>query len=220
MDDPARPVLDERQHHHLTRVLRLRAGEVVVAADGRGRWATCRFDGAGDVVAEGRVVAEPRPVPALTVAFAPVKGERPEHTVAQLTELGVDRIVVLGAARSVVRWRGGRSEVALSRLRRAAGEAACQSRRTWLPEVDGVLSLSDLAGRLPDGSCLAVAEPGGPPLPRRITAIAVGPEGGWAPDELGLDLPEVGLGPHVLRSGTAAITAGALLVARRAGTVS
>ena len=42
----------------------------------------------------------------LTVAFAPVKGERPEWVVQKLTELGIDRIVPLPSGRSVVRWSG------------------------------------------------------------------------------------------------------------------
>ena len=40
------------------------------------------------------------------MAFAPAKGDRPEWVVQKLTELGIDRIVPLAAARSVVRWDG------------------------------------------------------------------------------------------------------------------
>jgi 16S rRNA (uracil1498-N3)-methyltransferase len=49
--------------------------------------------------------------------------------------------------------------------------------------------------------------------------VLVGPEGGWAPEESAAELPKVALGPHVLRAETAAIVAGALLSARRAGCV-
>ena len=49
-------------------------------------------------------------LPEVTVAFAPVKGDRPEWVVQKLVEIGVDRIVVLRSARSVVVWEGdGRS---------------------------------------------------------------------------------------------------------------
>jgi 16S rRNA U1498 N3-methylase RsmE len=50
--------------------------------------------------------------------------------------------------------------------------------------------------------------------------VAVGPEGGFAPDELDLGLPQVGFGPGVLRAETAAVAAGVILGALRAGTVS
>ena len=47
MADPETPVMEEAARHHLARVLRLRAGEAVVATDGRGRWRWCRYaDGA------------------------------------------------------------------------------------------------------------------------------------------------------------------------------
>jgi RsmE family RNA methyltransferase len=45
--------------------------------------------------------------------------------------------------------------------------------------------------------------------------LLVGPEGGWGDDELALGMPRVELGPHVLRSETAAIVAAALLIGVR-----
>ncbi len=215
MADPADPVLDRAGAHHLGRVLRIGVGEVVVATDGRGRWTRCRSRADGTLEAEGPVQLEPAPSPALTVAFTPVKAERPEWVVQKLTELGVDRIVVLSTARSVVRWDPDRARAVLERLRRVAAEAIAQSRRVWLPEVTGVVGLDDLARQ---GT--ALAEPGGPAVDERLTGIAVGPEGGWSPEELASGWPTVGLATHVLRAETAAVAAGALLGARRAGTVT
>ena len=96
-------------------------GEPVVAADGAGRWVPCRV--APTAPAGGPRGADPaRPAgarrpgrdrapagPEVTVAFAPTKGDRPEWVVQKLTELGVDRIVPLRTARSVVRWEGDRA---------------------------------------------------------------------------------------------------------------
>ena len=62
---------------------------------------------------------------------------------------------------------------------------------------------------------MAAATLGGPPPSLRWPTLLIGPEGGWAPEELPSGLPVVGLGPHVLRTETAAIVAGALLVAAR-----
>jgi 16S rRNA (uracil1498-N3)-methyltransferase len=160
-------------------------------------------------------VLEEAPSPALTVAFAPVKGERPEWVVQKLTELGVDRIVLLGTARSVVRWDPGRAETVLGRLRKVAAEASAQSRRVRLPEVAGVVALDGL-----ERAGMALAEPGAPPPDPSVHGIAVGPEGGWTPEELAEGWPTVGLATHVLRAETAAVVAGVLLGAQRAGTVS
>ncbi len=82
-----------------------------------------------------RSQVDPPPAPTITVAFALVKGERPELVVQKLTELGVDRIVPFLAERSVVRWEPDKAERNATRLRRVAVEAAMQCRRTWLPEV-------------------------------------------------------------------------------------
>lgn len=230
VDDLDALVVDEGDAHHLLRALRLRPGEVVVAADGRGRWRQCRVTstaggagsaspveaaGSGLLEADGPVRDDGGPPEPVTVAFAPVKGERPEWVVQKLTELGVDRIVVLRTARSVVRWEAGRAERALERLERVARGAAAQSRRSRLPLVQGVWSLTELTGAL-SPEPVALADPGGTGLPGTLRALAVGPEGGWdGAERRGAGLARVDLGPTVLRAETAALAAGTLLCALR-----
>ena len=94
---------------------------------------------------DGAVQSEARAEPRLTVAFAPVKGERPEWVVQKLTELGIDRIVPLRSERSVVRWTGTRGQATVERLRRVAREAAAQCRRVWLPEVCDTVAFAEPA---------------------------------------------------------------------------
>jgi 16S rRNA (uracil1498-N3)-methyltransferase len=228
VDDLEQPDTLPEDAHHLTRVLRLRAGEAVVAADGRGRWRLCRYRGpvaeAGGrpvevLEADGPVTFVPRPVPTVTIGFVPVKGDRPEWVVQKLTELGVDRIAVLRSVRSVVRWDGDRGAKALDRLRRVTREAGAQSRTPWLPELTGILDLAGLAAvGAPDS--LALAHPGGDPPSVAMPALAVGPEGGWDNSELvSAQFPAVGLGPGILRAETAAVASGLLLCALRNGLV-
>ncbi len=64
------------------------------------------------------------------------------------------------------------------------------------------------------GGGLARADLDGAPLGAGVTAVFVGPEGGWSEHERAVLPPAVALGPHVLRAETAAIVAGVLLVAR------
>jgi 16S rRNA (uracil1498-N3)-methyltransferase len=223
--DPASPVVDDADVRHLLDVLRLRAGEPVAVSDGAGRWAPCRLaadgpvrgsrraDAAALLVPDGAVVDVPRVGPEVTVAFAPTKGDRPEWVVQKLTELGVDRVVPLRTARSVVRWEGERGDRQVERLRRVAREASAQSRRVWLPQVTAVRRLDELADAA--GAAPVLADPGGeaPGMDRPV--IAVGPEGGWDDDERAAVTRSVGLGPTVLRAETAAVVAGALLCALR-----
>jgi 16S rRNA (uracil1498-N3)-methyltransferase len=220
--DLAAPVLTESDARHLVDVLRLRPGEVVAAGDGAGSWVSCRLTSGATGVAPPRrssaleVIgpreSQPRLAPDITVAFAPVKGDRPEWVVQKLTELGVDRIVPLRTVRSVVRWEGERGQRAVDRLRRVARQAAAQSRRPWLPEVAEVATVTELSGATGREPCLAHFGGGSPSLVSPV--VAIGPEGGWDEDEL-VGSARVGLGPTVLRAETAAVTAGALLCGLR-----
>jgi 16S rRNA (uracil1498-N3)-methyltransferase len=209
--DVEAPEPDGDALHHLRRVLRLRPGELVTVTDGAGAWRACVF-GSDGVDPSGDVQREPAPDPQLTVAVAPPKGDRLDWLVAKCTEVGIDRLVVLDAGRSVVRWEGERVERQLARLRRIAVEAAMQSRRVWLPAIAGPSAALDV---LPG---LAAAEPGGRRLGDADTAVAVGPEGGWTPDELAAAADTVSLGANVLRVETAAVVAAVRLVnGREAG---
>ncbi len=206
------PELEPDDAHHLTRVLRIRSGDRLLVSDGRGAWRPCRLAGAL-LETTGPITKVQRAAPVLTVAFALVKGQRPELVAQKLTELGVDTIVPFVAERSVVRWDADRAATNARRLNRVAREAAMQSRRCWLPDVAHVHTFTAVA-ELPGA---ARAERGGAPLSLATPTVLVGPEGGWSEAERACDLPVIGLGAHVLRAETAAIAAGVALAGLRAG---
>jgi len=212
VDDLDAPVLSPDDRHHLERALRMRIGEELTVSDGLGGWRGCRFGPALEPI--GDVRRDPRPCPLLTVAFAVVKGQRPEWAVQKLTEIGIDRIVPIVTNRSVVRWPIGPG-AHVDRLRRVAREASMQSRRTWLPLVGEVATFASMAAEA--GATLAHPD-GGPPSLSEPTML-IGPEGGWADAELGAGLPRARLGAYVLRTETAALVAGTLLGALRDNTV-
>ncbi len=207
VDDLEAVELDEAADHHVFRVLRLREGEQVTITDGAGRWRSCRVAGRS-LQPDGEVSSIERGDP-LTIGFAIPKSDRPEWIVQKLTELGVDRIVLLEASRSVVRWEPERAERHLVKLRKVAAEALQQSRNVWMPELIGPVPATEL---LPTG---VAAEPGGRALSARDRTILVGPEGGWHEDELALAGDRVALAGAVLRVETAAVAAGALLAHSR-----
>jgi 16S rRNA (uracil1498-N3)-methyltransferase len=208
VDDLSAPELDQGDRHHASRVLRLQPGEPMTVSDCAGSWRTVRF---GEVLEPtGPVVWVPEPPEEVCVGFALVKGAKPELVIQKLTEVGVDRIEPFVADRSVVRWDDEKASKAADRWTSIARSAAMQSRRVRLPVVEemrrfaelavpGVV-LADVGGRLPG------------PDDRRIL---VGPEGGWSPAERDGGLDRVRVGRNVLRAETAAIVAGALLVALR-----
>lgn len=211
VDDLERPRLDADDQRHLARSLRLRTGDELTLSDGRGRWCPARFGDEVEVI--GPPVEEAAPSPPVTVAFTPVKGQRPEWAVQKLTELGVDAVWLLVAERSVVRWEGDRATAHVERLAKVAREAAMQSRRCRLPEVRGGVSVASATGV----AGAALAHPGGGPLRSSHHVVLVGPEGGWSDSEVAAAPVTVGLGPTILRAETAAVAVGTLLVARRGG---
>ena len=134
----------------------------------------------------------------------------------KLTEVGVDRH--RGPFAAAVRLCAGptsRASTPLERLRRVAREAAMQSRRAWLPVVEGPVDFSDAAAR---------PGRGGDGRHRRRPAVARtsdrvgGPRGRLGPEELGAGLPTVAWAP--MRTETTAVAAGTLLVALRSGLLS
>jgi 16S rRNA (uracil1498-N3)-methyltransferase len=207
------PTLAPDDAHHLASALRLRPGEEVGATDGRGGYVPCAYSGPGQLEPTGPVVVAPARSPRLMVGFVPVKGDRPEWVVQKLTELGVDEIVLLSSARSVVRWEGAKAASHIERLARVARSALMQSRGVWLPDLSGVAPYSSISGS-------AVAQMGGGPVGPEVHSILVGPEGGWDAVELSTAGTVVGLGDGVLRAETAAVAAGVLMTALRAGTVA
>lgn len=227
MADIDLPAVDDRDAHHLLRVLRIRPGQTISVADGTGRWRLCQLvsarprqrsdtgPGAATLEAVTDVVDEPRPHPDLTVAFAPTKGERPEWALGKLTELGVDRIIPLVTDRSVVRWDDRRGERRHERWSEIARQAAMQSRRVRLPIIEPPTEVAPVAAAAETGAVLAV--PGGdPPILDRPTVL-IGPEGGWSPAEEAAVPATVGLGPQVLRTETAALAVASLYGALRSG---
>lgn len=222
-----RVVVDGPDGHHLSRVRRLRSGERVTLADGSGVWRTYRVTTAApgrlELEATGARHREPDLCPGLAVAFGVGKGAKPEQVVAGLAELGVDRIVPFLSARSVVRWDPARAASAGERLRRVAREAAMQCRRARLPEVEDAVGLPGLV----TPGVVVVGDPGGVPAgsvadpPGGEWLAVVGAEGGLDPDEVAaLDARpgtvHVAVGPHVLRTETAALAVAAVLAGRRA----
>jgi 16S rRNA (uracil1498-N3)-methyltransferase len=209
--DVHRPELHIDDEHHLARVLRLRRGDEITVGDGEGSWRIARWTGTAMPEPMDEVMTDHRPHPRLTVAFAPTKGDRPEWVVQKLTELGIDRIIPVLTARSVVRWDATRAERQVERWRRIAREAVCQSRQVFLPVIEPVTELKALVRAEP----VCVAEPGAPIPTADATTVVVGPEGGFTPEELSWATRTVGLPGGVLRTETAAVAVGVLMAADR-----
>lgn len=198
------------QAHYLQRVMRRRAGEAVALFNGTdGEWDAAIVEHGKSIrFAVGERVRPQAPDTEHWLAFALLKRDATDLLVRQATELGVARIWPFVARRS----QGER--VNLARLQAIAVEAAEQCERLTLPAIEAPRPLAALLGAWPAARpLLALIERMAAPDLARVAGPAgllVGPEGGFAPDEVaeirrhGFVVP-ASLGPRILRAETAAI---------------
>lgn len=213
VDDLDSVVLAPEDEVHLARVLRLKPGEAVIAVDGRGGWRQCRWTAAAALAEESEIRVERALTPPVTVGFCLLKGDRNEWVVQKLTELGVDRILLLTSENTVVRWAGAEKTTRnVDRLRRVSVAAVMQSRRLYRPEIVGPVPVATLLGN--DDPPAIAHFGGGEPMPD--VPVLVGPEGGWSVSEIATASRRVDLGPTVLRAETAALALGVRLCSLRA----
>ncbi len=222
--------LDGPEGHHAATVQRLRVGEELLLADGRGGTAAAEVTAVGRGTLDLRVADRgyvDASVPRLVVVQGIAKGDRGELAVQAMTEVGVDEIVPWAAARSVVQWRGERGVRAREKWAATAREAAKQARRAWLPVVAGTPdeSTSTVARRIAGAAAAFVLHE---EAEERLTTaelpatgevvLVVGPEGGIADPELAAfreaGARPVRLGSSVLRTSTAGVAALSVLSAR------
>lgn len=225
---------------HLARVLRARSGDEIVLFNGDGR----EFTGAIEAVSGLRVSASitvarsvDRESPfQLTLVQCVPRGDRMDFIVQKATELGVLRIVPVLSQRSVVRLDETQAASKQTHWRAVAVSACEQCGRNRLPSVEPPQPLLSYLGAMApradtDRMLRLVLDPERARQTQREARIidseapaasgaqiAIGPEGGFTPDELeAFDLSafsRVRLGPRVLRTETAAIAAIAVLQAR------
>ena len=223
---------------HLAKVLRARSGDEVVLFNGDGR----EFTGAVEKVQGSRVSASIGAARAidrespfqLTLVQCVPRGDRMDFIVQKATELGVVRIIPVLSQRSVVRLDEGQAASKQLHWRAVAVSACEQCGRNRLPSVAAPQPLLNYLGALAQAneSLRLVLEPERAHRTERgaqsidiassqsvsLAEIAIGPEGGFAPEELeAFDLSSfsrVSLGPRVLRTETAAIAAIVVLQAR------
>lgn len=200
------------ESRHLTRVLRLRRGARVRVFDGRGQEHEAvveRDDPRGVVVRlEAAVAPAAEPRVHVSLAVTVLKGRKLDGVVRDATALGAAAIVPLLSGRSRTAAAAPAGERVRERWRGVAVAAAKQCGRAVVPEIHApvpwrdyvcepaedalrLLLLEPVAAPAPAGAgatepaAVGVASPeilGGAPPPKRAV-IAVGPEGGWTPDE-------------------------------------
>ena len=204
--------------HHLTRVLRVEAGQKFEISDNRNVYLAQVESARKDQVSFAIVERLEANVPVVrTILLASlIKFEHFEWMLEKATELGVERIVPVEASRSEKGLASGAGK-RLTRWNRIAREASEQSRRARLPVIEPLVPFAE-ALRIELDYRYVLEEAGGvQPILSAVpqerdaadrVALLVGPEGGWTDPEreeiLAAHWTPVSLGREILRAETAA----------------
>lgn len=213
--------------YHATRVLRLREGAPLAVFDGVGgeyRAEIARIDG-GDVrVRLGeRIAGAPEPPLKITLVQGVSRGERMDWTLQKATELGVGVIAPVLTARSVVRLDDRQAAKKREHWQGIVIGACEQCGRSTLPDIREPVALSDYLKTQSKSGMRLVLSPTCPASLAGLSSMSpkvellIGPEGGLDDDEIDraqhAGFMPVRLGPRILRTETAAVTALSVLQA-------
>lgn len=224
---PGRATLTGPAAAHVSRVLRLRAGDAVTLFNGDG-WehpgviAALRGDRV-EVDLQARTPGLPDPPVAVTLLQGIARAERMDLVIQKATELGVVRILPILAERSVVRLDERQAARKLGHWRAIAVAACEQCGRSRLPVIEEPCGLAAAMAAVATVGQRLVLAPGATDALAGLSADAggvallVGPEGGLTDAEESLAAAagflRRSLGPRILRTETAAIAAIAVLQA-------
>ncbi len=211
----------------MRRVLRMSAGDRVLALDDSGWEYEVELMGEGD----GRILQKSRSTIEshhhLTVYVSVIKWDKFEWALQKGTEIGVGRFVPVISRRSFLQKTASIKPKRYERWRRIIIESAEQSHRARLPVLADALMLNDameewasydftfMPAVYAKAETVSLRHVEMPQLPQKL-ALVVGPEGGFTDDEvkngrIHQAIP-VSLGKRVLRAETAVAVASALLL--------
>ncbi len=208
--------LNEEESGHAVRVLRLKAGDEITLVDGRGGWYRTKITDphhkqcVAEVIEEQREYGK-RPY-TLHMAVAPTKNiDRFEWFVEKSVEIGIDEITPLLCERSE------RKQIQPDRIRRIMIAAMKQSKKAYLPRLNGMVSFDDWIKTVNGNGFIAYCGEGDKQSLKAVyragqnAVIAIGPEGDFSPSEVETALMQgfigISLGSSRLRTETAGVAA-------------
>jgi len=231
--DPSEIELTADESHHLVSVNRAKAGDTVVAFDGRGSEWICELAVADRRAARLKVRFPQKAAPLpwrITLGQALPLGGAMDSIVRKATEIGVSAIIPLESERTQVHLDPERTDRKAGKWQTAALEAAKQCGNPWLPEIGPVTPAAAFmeSAKGYDLKLIASLQPGAKSLkavldqyrathgsPPRNVLWLVGPEGDFTPAEMSRSkaagFEPITLGPLVLRCETAAVYALSIL---------
>jgi len=216
--------IDGDDYKHLRNVLRVSTGDDILVSDGSGRdvIASIAEIGSGEIIADIIKERDAKEMPELPVQLvlyqALPKADKMELIIQKCTELGVARIVPVETARCVVKLDSKNRDKKLARWQKIAQSASEQSQRSIVPVIGPVMSWKEAIASMSGAVSVIPYElqEGTTGLWElmdrnlsdiRTINILIGPEGGFAPEEVeaavAAGIKPISLGRRILRTETA-----------------
>jgi len=214
--------LSESAAVHATRALRLTEGDHAILFNGDGHNYDCTLttvkkNSVTAIITHASEVHNESPLN-ITLLQAISSGDRMDFTIQKAVELGVKNIQPITSKRSVVKLSAERAEKRTEHWQNIAISACEQSGRAYVPKVLTPTSLENWFSQNPSvGTTRILLNPIGA---KRLTEIQkptgeiqllIGAEGGLSQEEIDLatshQFQSIVLGPRILRTETAALTA-------------
>jgi len=213
-------ILDDEAANHIGRVLRMKEGQQVIMFDGSGAEfpATISDSGKKQVIVDVTERIEKSSESPLDLHLGQVisRGDKMEFTIQKSVELGVNTITPLLSERCGIKLDEKRFEKKLHQWQKIAISACEQCGRNIVPEIRPVMHLEEWCAEPSEALKLNLhprAQYSINTLPEPVTKVRllIGPEGGLSEQEIDMttkyNFEETLLGPRVLRTETAALTA-------------
>ncbi|OTQ59291.1 16S rRNA (uracil(1498)-N(3))-methyltransferase [Gilliamella sp. A7] len=212
--------LDDNAFNHLIRVLRMKTGESITLFDGSNQITPAVIHEVNKktvIVKTANSVLDNRESP-LNIHLGQVisRGDKMEFTIQKSVELGVNTITPLLSERCGVKLDQERLEKKVQQWQKIVISACEQCGRNIIPSINPVMKLETWCANLTDSLKLNLhpkAEQGINQLPNhnKNISLLIGPEGGLSNEEISMthqyQFTDILLGPRVLRTETAALTA-------------
>jgi 16S rRNA (uracil1498-N3)-methyltransferase len=214
--------LSENAAAHATRVMRLKVGDTLTLFCGDGVDYHCALVSVEKKTASVEVLSQEKisnesPLN-MRLLQGISSGDRMDYTIQKAVELGVTEIFPLSTERSVTKLSGDRAEKRVEHWQGVAIAACEQSGRAVLPKIHFPLTLAQwLSQHDTQQSLNLLLNPVAAKTLAQLTKpenqihLLIGPEGGLSPGEIELanqnNFQSIVLGPRILRTETAALTA-------------
>jgi 16S rRNA (uracil1498-N3)-methyltransferase len=217
--------LTGEDYRHILKVMRMKEEDQIICVTEEQKAALCRITNISDEILTAQVVqwleeSGELPVDVTIVSGLP-KGDKLDLIIQKGTELGAQKFIPFIAARSIVKWDEKKADKKISRWQKIAKEAAEQSHRNMIPEVESPVHLQSLIEKSNsyDIKLIAYEELSRKGETKRLVKslkslekggsllVVFGPEGGLTAEEVeklqSSGFISCGLGPRILRTETA-----------------